>query len=104
MEINFYCRLLDADQESKLMVMIEIPKVVTQMTVLLKRNLECRHLLLENKITRKKKKEYKKKGNDTKDKLLPPDNSGEEADEELFSAINSSTATCNTSSESGLEV
>ena len=31
----------------------------------------------------KKKKGFKKKGNGTKDKLLPPDDSGEEADEEL---------------------
>ena len=28
----------------------------------------------------REKKGYKKKGNDTKGKLLPPDNSGEEAD------------------------
>ena len=49
-------------------------------------------------ITRKKKKGLKKKSNDTKDKLLPPDNSAEEADEKLFSVANSSTAACNTSS------
>ena len=35
MEINFYRRLLDADKESKPMVMMQIPEVVTQMTVLL---------------------------------------------------------------------
>ena len=40
-------------------------------------------------VTRKNKKRYKKKGNDTKDKLLPHDES----------LTNSSTATCNTSSE-----
>ena len=47
-------------------------------------------------ITREKKG-YKKKGNDTKDKLLPPDDSGKEADEELYSVTNCSTAACNTS-------
>ena len=40
-------------------------------------------------ITRKNKKGFKKKGNETDDKLLPPDDSGEEADEELFSVTNS---------------
>ena len=35
-------------------------------------------------ITKKRKKGYEKKGNDTKDKLLPTEDSGEEADEELF--------------------
>ena len=52
-------------------------------------------------ITRKKKG-YKKKDNDTKDKLLSPD--GEEVDEELFIVTNSSTVACNTSSESDWEV
>ena len=52
-------------------------------------------------ITRKKKG-YKKKDNDTKDKRLSPD--GEEVDEELLIVTNSSTAACNTSSESDWEV
>ena len=39
----------------------------------------------------------------TKNKLRPPDESGEEADEELFSVINSLTAACNTSNESDWE-
>ena len=55
-------------------------------------------------ITRTKKKWYKKKGNITNDKLLPPDYSGEEADEELFSVTNSSTAASNTSSENDCDV
>ena len=55
-------------------------------------------------ITREKKKGFKKKGNETEDKLLPPDDSGEEAGEELFSVTNSSTAACNTSRESDWEV
>ena len=36
--------------------------------------------------------------------MLPPDDGGEEDDEELFSVTNSSTAACNTSSESDWEV
>ena len=65
MEIKFYRRLLDANKESKLMVMMQIPKVVTQMTVLLKRNLERRNLLLsqrkENKLPGKRKRDIKRK-------------------------------------------
>ena len=45
----------------------------------------------KKQITRKKKKRYKKKGNETKDKLLPSDDSSEEAYEELISVVNSST-------------
>ena len=54
-------------------------------------------------ITRKKKKRYKNKGNDTKDKLLPPDHGGKEAGEELFSLTNPSTSASNTSNESEYE-
>ena len=77
----------------------KILKVVTQMTVLLKRNLERRRIIKSKKIKQitREKKGYKKKGNDTKDKLLPPDDSGKEADEELYSVTNCSTAACNTS-------
>ena len=87
METNFACRLLDAHKESKLMVIMLIVKVNTQMAVLLKRHLKRRHLLLSQRkqITTKKSKGYKKKGNDTGHKLLPQDNSGEEADETSFS-------------------
>ena len=78
------------------------------MTVLLRRNLEHRHLfwVKENKTNYHEKEQgiYKKKGIDAKDKLLQSDDSGKEADEELFSVINSSTAACNTSSESDREV
>ena len=49
MEINFPPRLLDAGKENKLMVMMQAAEVVTQMTVLLKRNLERRHLLLSQR-------------------------------------------------------
>ena len=45
MEINFPRQLLDAHKESKLMVMMQMVKVVAEMTVLLKRNLERRRLL-----------------------------------------------------------
>ena len=55
-------------------------------------------------ITRKKNKGHKNKSNDTKDKLLPQNNSGKEADEKPFSATNSSTAACSTISESDWEV
>ena len=47
-------------------------------------------------ITRKVKKGYKKKGNDTKNKLLPQDDGGREADEETFRATKSSTTASNT--------
>ena len=40
----------------------------------------------------------------TRYKLLPSDDSSKEFDEELFSLTNSSTAACNTSSESDWEV
>ena len=36
--------------------------------------------------------------------MVPPDDSGEEPDEELFSVTNSSTVACKTSSESDWEV
>ena len=36
--------------------------------------------------------------------MVPPDDSGEEPDEELFSVTNSSTVACKTSSESNWEV
>ena len=49
MEINFPRQLLDADKENKLMVMMQIGKVVTQMTGLLKRNLKRRRLLLSQR-------------------------------------------------------
>ena len=49
MQIIFPRQLLDPDKENKLIVMMQIAKVVTQMTVLLKRNLEHRHLLLSQK-------------------------------------------------------
>ena len=108
MEISVPRRLLDAGKKNKLMVMMQIVRVMTRMTVLLKVNLERRHLLLiqrkKNQITRKKKKRHKKNGKETKDKLLPPGDSGEETYEELFSVINSSTAVCNISSESDWEV
>ena len=79
------------------MVMMQIAKVVTQMTVLLKTNLEHRRLLLsqsKQNILPGKKLDTKN-GNGTKDKLLPCDDNGKEADEELFSATNLSTAACN---------
>ena len=49
MEINFPRQLLDADKENKLMVMMQIGKVVTQMKGLLKRNLKRRRLLLSQR-------------------------------------------------------
>ena len=49
MEINFPRQLLDADKENKLMVMTQIAKVVTHMTVLLKINLYRNHLLLSQR-------------------------------------------------------
>ena len=104
METNFPRRLLDAHKENKLMVIMLRVKVKIQMTVFLQINLKCRHLLLSQikQITRKKNKGCKKKGNDTNDRLLPQDNSGEEADEKPFSATNS--AACNTSREIDWEV
>ena len=46
---QFPRQLLDPDKENKLMVIMQILKVVTQMTVLLKRNLERRRLLLSQR-------------------------------------------------------
>ena len=84
--------------------MMQIAKVVTQK----KRNLKCKQLFLSQKkakqITRKKKQRYQKKGNNAKDKLLPQDNSGKNANEEPISATSSTTAAYNTNSESDWEI
>ena len=61
MEISVPHRLLDAGKKNKLMIMMQIVRVMTRMTVLLKVNLERKHLLLSQRkktqITKKKKKE-----------------------------------------------
>ena len=64
MEISVPHRLLDAGKKNKLMIMMQIVRVMTRMTVLLKVNLERRHLLLsqrkKNQITKKKKRDIKR--------------------------------------------
>ena len=64
MEISVPHRLLDAGKKNKLMIMMQIVRVMTRMTVLLKVNLERKHLLLSQRkktqITKKKKRDIKR--------------------------------------------
>ena len=63
MQINFPRWLLDANKEKKLMVMMQIAKLMTQKTVFLKRNLKRRQLFTnykENKLQVKRKRDIKK--------------------------------------------
>ena len=58
MKINFSRQLLDPDKENKLMVLMQIVKVVTQMTILLKKPRAQTSIIKSKKIkqiTREKK-------------------------------------------------
>ena len=65
MEINFPRRLLDAGRENKLIVIMQIAKVVSQMKLLLKINLEPRNLLLsqgkQSQLPGERKRDIKRK-------------------------------------------
>ena len=83
MEVNS-CRLIDAEKKKKLMVMMEIAKLVVQMMILLKKpgvQTTVIRSRTTKQTTRKQRKGYEK-GKDTKDKLLSQGDSHEEADGE----------------------